>query len=91
MNAGEVEPHELELNKFADWTDEEYNQLLGFKPDLSKPITNQWIFERDAIPESLNWVDKGVVSPIKDQGTCGSCWSFSTTGSIESAYQIKNG
>jgi C1A family cysteine protease len=91
INAEETEPHLLELNKFADWTDEEYKSLLGFKPDLSKPIKNQWIFERDAIPDTINWVEKGVVSPVKDQGSCGSCWSFSTTGSIESAYQIKNG
>ena len=41
--------------------------------------------------DQINWVEQGKVTPVKDQGTCGSCWSFSTTGSIESAYMIKNG
>ena len=45
----------------------------------------------DDLPASINWVDQGKVTEVKDQGSCGSCWSFSTTGSIESAFWIKNG
>lgn len=81
--------HELELNKFADWTDDEYSNLLGFSPRYAVNMTE--VLDEGDLPESINWVEEGVVSLVKDQGRCGSCWSFSTTGSMESAFQIKDG
>ena len=54
----------------------------------SSPLTS--VEAVDAAPESWNWCDHGGVSPVKDQGNCGSCWTFSTVGCLESANLIQN-
>ena len=38
----------------------------------------------------INWVEKGKVTPVKDQDNCGSCWAFATTSPLESRYAIEN-
>jgi len=87
------------MNPFADLTREEFaaQRLSKTKVNagalahscLSHGVT---VFDMDTsdIPTSFDWRSKNVVSEVKDQGQCGSCWTFSTIGNIESQYAIKN-
>lgn len=79
----------LGLTVFADLTNSEYrNVYLGTHIDASDALAYPEPFTPPTTPlaANVNWTSKGLVTPIKDQGQCGSCWSFSTTGSIEGAW-----
>jgi len=75
------------LGKFSDWSREEFLQLNGFRPVKPLVLSNKRSVEQ-APSGAIDWVAKGMTTPIKDQGQCGSCWAFSTTETVESANLI---
>ncbi|KAK8931006.1 Cysteine proteinase 2 [Platanthera zijinensis] len=80
-------PYTLGINKFADLTWEEFRATkLGAAQNCSATLRRIRILAGGALPESKDWREEGIVSPVKDQGHCGSCWTFSTTGALEAAY-----
>jgi len=86
--------YDMALNKFADLTTAEFAEMyLGYVPRDNAYLRSKNIKvfpTKKALPASVDWVAAGKVTPIKDQGQCGSCWAFSTTGSTEAAYAIEN-
>lgn len=84
----------VEMNALGDLTDEEYNNIYnGLR--LSEPYEFKApeIDERPllGLASSVDWRQKGIVAPVKNQGQCGSCWAFSAAGALESAHAQKTG
>jgi len=98
INKHNSEQHDwnMGINQFADLTSEEFKSVTECYRDsdmfLKIPRVN---FDSrqlsENLPSEVDWTSKGAVTDVKDQGQCGSCWSFSTTGSVESSYYLATG
>lgn len=97
-NANPSKSYSRGINQFTTYTASEMNALLGAVPELEKHHTPKHARPHSMnlkpvseLPTEVDWRKKGVVSPVKNQGSCGSCWAFSTTETIESHVAIQTG
>ncbi|KAF6212413.1 hypothetical protein GE061_012935 [Apolygus lucorum] len=84
--------YKLGLNRFADMLNGEFRKMMnGYRRGTPRNSFSFHVESNVTLPATVDWRTKGAVTPIKNQGQCGSCWAFSTTGSLEGQHALKKG
>ncbi|KAL3741713.1 hypothetical protein ACJRO7_017220 [Eucalyptus globulus] len=97
FNNGKDVGYKMAVNKFADLTNEEFRaSYTGYKRRPTRVLSSgeKKPFKYanfTAIPAALDWRTRKAVTPVKDQGGCGSCWAFSAVAAMEGITMIKKG
>ncbi|KAK7462507.1 hypothetical protein BaRGS_00038443 [Batillaria attramentaria] len=87
-----------DINQFSDMTGEEFASYVHLEPNEPTPsrvkrqqkgICTKYTVPSGSPPGSWDWREKGYVSRVKNQGNCGACYAFGTTGVIESRLRIQ--
>lgn len=88
-NSDSAQTYLMGINQFTDMTQDEFIQkiLVNNMMELKNIEAKRETIEVEA-PTQVDWRNKGVMTPVKNQGSCGSCWSFSTTATLESSIAI---
>jgi len=85
----------MAMNEFADMSWDEFSTMFkGYnhrENEHSRSMNLHEVNHSETLAGDVDWVAKGAVTPPKNQGQCGSCWSFSTSGAVEGAWQIAKG
>lgn len=94
VNADPTKTWRAGVNQFTDMTPAERAAFKGYRSELRGLQTLHTVHTNrstDDLPEEVDWRKKGVTTPVKNQGQCGSCWAFSTAEVVESAVAISTG
>ena len=87
-NADSTQTYLKGVNQFTDLTQAEFESIyltLKVNERFEMPVS----FKTNPVVGDVDWTSSGKVTPVKNQGSCGSCWAFSAVGAIESAYLLR--